>query len=170
MDYPSVALSVDKEDLDSSWQYLHNEYKRFKNILMTGGESNVKAVLQMIKETFTKPSTPSRANFANHANFGRSLSNDSSSQMETSDYQEDMNRSQMFDMSNSSQIDPMYQQTSGSDSNVAAPGSAKRKKKKKKDKHGKKKKKEKYRALSDEDDDEEDEDEDDDDNMDPDYC
>ena len=42
MNYPTVNMSIDKEDLDSSFGNLLREYKRFKKIQLSGAETSGK--------------------------------------------------------------------------------------------------------------------------------
>lgn len=40
MNYPTVNMSIDKEDLDGSFGNLLREYKRFKKIQLCGAETS----------------------------------------------------------------------------------------------------------------------------------
>lgn len=42
MNYPTVNMSIDKEDLDGSFGNLLQEYKRFKKIQLSGAETSGK--------------------------------------------------------------------------------------------------------------------------------
>lgn len=196
MEYPTADLAVNRDDLEESWQRLLGEYQRFRNVHLSGVDSSVKSVMQILKEPL--PKQHSSRQQSQSTPFARTVSQDSGSQMELGDYSEDDSQrqqtpgqprpkaqlhlpAQMMDVGNLTvQLENHFQQNvalaesdrHGGQAVFATPGASAKRKKKKKDKHIKKKKRDRIRTLSDDDtdDDEPDEDDDDDEDMDPDYC